>query len=275
MTSKKSNATLSLVYAPSDLRQLVLTLNRWLTMLDCDGQLIPADLTPDFNLINDILRNSAHGKQIIRAIQSCRDLVLYPETPDWKIRKAIYRVINSISDAHTDRSLKNVRRRHRDCGMTERYRALTRRIHKECINKIGSHPQFVNTRSNRPSDIKLLHRFIEKRAAQEVHRKKKSYHGSGSLRQQVRRAVSFSFYQLNFADYEMRTSRTHWKVVRYKNNPKLKAKKAFATYDEALAACQNYANRHPDDDRPVTPYLCAECNRWHIGHLSDAEAETA
>ena len=52
--------------------------------------------------------------------------------------------------------------------------------------------------------------------------------------------------------------RNHWTVKRGRMVPKVQ----FESLDEALAFMER---RHIDKD-VFTPYVCKDCNKWHIGH---------
>ena len=153
---------------------------------------------------------------------------------------------------------------------------MTKKLKGEKIRRIDKGIMFTDVNTDDSATTKLVRRFVEKRAAQTVHRQ----FGNGSresnkFRQNVRRATSFSLYNASITDYDIRKRApgTHWKVIYKTCSGKkiLKNKHSYQTYEDAMDACRRFSAKNPDDTRPMTAYKCGYCNKWHIGHSLDAE----
>ncbi|MDE6026475.1 MAG: hypothetical protein K2G23_00180, partial [Muribaculaceae bacterium] len=191
-------------------------------------------------------------------------------------KKELIRLATALLDKSEEdlqyKALKKMRITQENIGMTERYRPLTTKLGMERLRKLGNkHILITDIELDKKSDVRLLRRVVEKRAAQEVHKfRKKGGNNSNRFRQQVRRVSSFSLYSTSFTEYDngKRAYGTHWSVTHVpgKGYRKLRAKRGYGNYEEAWRACESYMAMNPEDTRPLSPYICEECGRWHFGH---------
>lgn len=252
--------------------QAIYLFNRWRKMLHDYGKLDPTTLNDDLLEIDLILKDADTRSETKQMIATCRDSVLAEGTPTKQIRRSLRNVLVRLCNEVEDETIRRVKAVHADQGMTERYKPLSKRLEREKIHRIGKEAMYTDTHTDSRSTTKLVRRFIEKRAAQAVHRNAGRHaRDTNRYRQSVRRATSFMLYSVTFTDYdtEKRVNGTHWRVVYYarSNKPKrLKAKHSYNTYEDAAEACTRYMIHHVDDHRQMSPYKCSHCGKWHIGH---------
>lgn len=236
-------------------------------MLSSYGKLDTSSLSKDFLLISRVIRSGKISNAIRNNVRTCRDYALSGDVYKDALIDALSAALSQMCAAIEDRNVVKIKRENADQGMTERYRPLSKKLKKEKIRRLGKGIELTNRHTDAPKDTRLVRRFVEKRAAQTVFR---MVGRNRSFRQKVRRAVSFSLYNARFIDYDQnkRMHGTHWKVVYYpeRNLKRLKSKRSYNTCEEALAACERYMNNHPEDSRPLYPYICHYCGKWHIGH---------
>lgn len=255
----------------SDIVKLIYAFNRWLNVLEKYGKLDNESIDPDFSIIAKILKNTNKSKAIRKAVAICRDYALAGNAKTEELIRALRNALHLMSDALDSPHLKKVKQFRADQGMTEKYAPLSKRLAKEKIRKIGKTVQFTDSHTDDKDTSRLVRRFIEKRAAQTVYRfSNKSDVESNNYRQAVRRAVSFSLYSKGFTDYnaKLRAPGTHWSVTvsKRRKHARLRAKRSYTSFEEALAACELHMAKHPDDPIPLSPYKCGFCGKWHIGH---------
>lgn len=260
----------------SDIVNLMYVFNRWLNVLKSYGKLDRSNLTCDFNTISKVLKNPNHDKTVRQAIMCCRDYALVESmNPKVSIRR-LRHALRLIRASHENPHIRRVRKQYDDCGMTEKYSHLSKKLAKEKIRKIGKSILFTDERTDDVYTTRLVRRFVEKRAAQAAYRIARERDlDSNCFRHSVRRAVSFSLYKKNYVDYDvsLRIHGTHWKVRHTKRGKtRLVAKKSYNSFDEALAACEMHVLTNPDDARKMNPYICDYCGKWHIGHGRDLES---
>lgn len=254
-----------LVY--SDTANLIYVFNRWLSVLDRYGKLDSHQ--SDFTIIAKVIKKST-DKSIRRTVTNCRDYALAETISVEDLRRCLRKALRLLSDTHDTDHLRKVKQACDDLGMTEKYSHLSKRLAREKIRKIGRTVLFTDDRADDANTLRLVRRFVEKRAAQAAYRLAKDRDlESNRFRQSVRRAVSFSLYKKRYVDYDvsLRISGTHWKVCKTKGmDPRLVAKISYNSYEEAEAACNLHRRNHPDDPLPINPYICEYCGKWHIGH---------
>lgn len=252
--------------------QAIYIFNRWRKMLHDYGKLDPNTMDDDLLEIDLVLKDADVSGKARQMIATCRDSVLAESTPTKRLRKMLHNVLVRLCNEVEDETIRRVKATHADQGMTERYKPLSKRLEREKIHRINKEAIYTDTHTDSRSTTKLVRRFIEKRAAQDVHRNAgKRDKDTNRYRQNVRRATSFMLYNITFTDYdtEKRVNGTHWRVIYYarSNKPKrLKAKHSYNTYEAAAEACTRYMTRHIDDSRRMSPYKCSHCGKWHIGH---------
>lgn len=251
--------------------RMIYVFNRWIKMLKTYGRLDTISLNNDFSVISKVIKSPETKKEIKAAVAKCRDLALTDKEDLSPLMKSLRNALELMCNEQEDKSIKEIKQTYADQGMTERYRPLSKRFERETIHRLGRTLKYTNVQTDSPETTKLVRRFVEKRAAQTVHKNfGKSKRHSNRYRQSVRRAVSFSLYNATFTEYDIqkRAPGTHWKVVNKpcKGKKMLKGKHSYLTYEEALEACINFALRFPDDPHPMVPYKCQYCGKWHIGH---------
>ena len=251
----------------SDTANLIYVFNRWLSILDRYGKLEYYE--SDFMAISKIVKKST-DKSIRRAVACCRDYALAETLNAKDLMRSLRKALRLMIDAHDTSAIKAIKKTRDDQGMTERYSHLSKRLSKERIRKIGKSVIFTDECTDDAYTTRLVRRIVEKRAAQAAYRIAKGHDlESNSYRQAVRRAVSFSLYKKTYVDYDvtLRINGTHWKVWHITGvGPRLTAKKSYNSYEEAEAACERHRENHPGDPRPMSPYRCDYCCKWHIGH---------
>ncbi|MDE6009698.1 MAG: hypothetical protein K2G90_10875 [Muribaculaceae bacterium] len=263
--------------ANTTLFRLTRIFNRWRKMIKSYEKLDSASLDEDVNFISKIVKSPDIKNKIRSAARNCRDIALASEFSLQSLYSALGKALRILREAQEDKSIQRIRKDYANQGMTERYRPLSKRLKKEKIRRLGKELIFTDMENDSPATTRLVRRFIEKRAAQTVFKNTcKKDRLSNRFRQSVRRATSFSLFNVSFTDYDVhkRINATHWKVVYYpsKGTKVLKAKKSFNSYEDALEAAQRYMNNHPEDPRVMEAYLCSYCGKWHIGHSSLKEA---
>lgn len=255
----------------SDLHHLTRIFNRWLKMLTGYGKLDLTEIGSDFTVISKVIKSEDIDKKVKRAVKRCRDYALAKALNLGDFTKALNRTLRIMCRAQEDRETHIIKKQRADQGMSERYRPLTKRLQKEKIRKIGKELIYTDSQTDDPRTNRLVRRIVEKRAAQTVHRIGFGRNRDNNrFRQSVRRATSFSLYNVNFTEYDAqkRVTGTHWKVISIprKGKKMLKAKMSYNSAEEAMQACERYIQSHTDDPRPMTTYKCEHCGKWHIGH---------
>lgn len=260
----------------NDIVKIIYVFNRWLNVLEKYSRLDHESMDADFSIIAKILKDPNKSKAIRKAVAICRDYALAGNSKTENLIRALRNALHLMSDALDSPHLKKVKQFRADQGMTEKYAPLSKRLAKEKIRKIGKTVLFTDSHTDDKDTSRLVRRFVEKRAAQTIYRfSNKSDVESNNYRQAVRRAVSFSLYRKDFTDYNarLRAPGTHWRVTvsKRRNHTRLRAKRSYTSYEEALAACELHMAKHPDDPIPVSPYICDFCGKWHIGHNRQEE----
>lgn len=258
--------------AHNRIMQAIYIFNRWRKMLQDYGKLDPNTMDDDLLEIDLVLKDADLSGKARQMIATCRDSVLAEGTPTRQMRRSLRNVLVRLRDEAEGETIRQIKASYANQGMTERYKPLSKRLEREKIHRINKEAMYTDTHTDSRSTTKLVRRFIEKRAAQDVHRNAgKRDKDTNRYRQNVRRATSFMLYNITFTDYdtEKRVNGTHWRVIYYarSNKPKrLKAKHSYNTYEAAAEACTRYMIRHVDDSRQMSPYKCSHCGKWHIGH---------
>ncbi len=252
----------------SQFSNLSFMLNRWLKMLTNYGHLDERSINDDFSTISEALRDNEFPKQLKTILSKCRDYALAGESFIDGLKCSIKKMLNALCRRMEEPAIRKICKKMADQGMTERYAPLSRRLSREKIHRIGKEIMYADMEDAVTS--RLVRRIVEKRAAQTVYQSIGSHDkNTNRYRQSVRRAISFSLYHRNFAEYDaqLRTSGTHWKVVKQNNGKRiLRSKIAYDTHVEAMEACAHYMLCNPDDLYAMTAYKCEHCGKWHIGH---------
>ena len=255
----------------SEVNNLIYVFNRWLKMLQNYGKLDPHGLNDDFTAIAKVIKSHSVANDIKRAVQNCRNYAVSPScAPDVLVR-ALTSALKMLCDTQEIMAVKEVAQHYADQGMTERYRFLSKRLAKEKIRKLGREVIFTCRHTDDKDTTKLVRRIVEKRAAQTVYRQTgKKHRDSNRFRQSVRRAISFSLYNKDHADYDVRLRMpgTHWKVAYNKHTGEkmMIAKFSYNSYEDAMEAIRRHELYYPNDKCPMTAYICSYCGKWHIGH---------
>lgn len=260
----------------SELGILTYTFNRWLKMLNSYGKLDTAAIDGDFSTISRVIKHPKIKGRLRNAIATCRDYALAGREQIFNLINALRHALTLMCEEQEDDSIIKVAKNYSDQGMTERYRYLTRKLKREKIRRLDKGIMFTDVKTDDSATTKLVRRFVEKRAAQAVHRQfRNNSRESNKFRQSVRRATSFSLYNASITDYDVRKRApgTHWKVIYKACNGKkiLKNKHSYQTYEDAMDACRRYSAKRPEDTRPMMAYKCGYCNKWHIGHTHDVK----
>lgn len=268
--------SMNLELLSSELGVLTYTFNRWLKMLYSYGKLDNAAINEDFSAISRVVRQANINGRLRNAIAACRDYALVGSEQIDNLISALHHALTLMCEEQEDDSIIEVAKKYSDQGMTERYRYLTKKLKREKIRRLDKSIMFTNVKTDDSATTKLVRRFVEKRAAQTVHRQfGNNSRESNKFRQSVRRATSFSLYNASITEYDVRKRAhgTHWKVIYKACNGKkiLKNKHSYQTYEDAMEACRRYSAKRPEDTRPMTAYKCSYCDKWHIGHSHDAE----
>ena len=255
----------------SDLLNLTRIFNRWLKMLTSYGKLDETTLQDDLTAIDKVVKSHDTKKDIKRAVQRCRDYAMATIIRISDLVQSLTSALNLLCKAQEIKEVRKFQKAYADQGMTERYRPLTKRLAKEKIRKIGREVIYTDYHTDDAETTKLVRRIVEKRAAQEAHKRAgKKDRETNRYRHSIQRAVSFNLYNIRYAEYdaELRAPGTHWKVQTHHSKGKkvLVAKFSYNTYEEAVEACTRYMMAHPDDPRSMSAYKCDYCGKWHIGH---------
>lgn len=255
----------------TELNRLIYVFNRWLKMLSNYGRLNPDERCSDFSLISKVIKNADVKRDVREAVRRCRDYALSRSVGIDELARTLKSALRILCKTQENSAVEEVAQTYADQGMTERYRPLSRKLAKEKIHKINRKLICTDASTDDRETTRLVRRIVEKRAAQTVYRNMRHRdRESNKFRQSVRRATSFSLYNKKFADYDiqLRAHGTHWKVRHNCRGEKiLEAKVSYNTYEEAAEAILRYSERHPDDQRPMTAYVCDHCGKWHIGHV--------
>lgn len=252
-----------------DIVNLTYVFNRWLKMLNRYGKLDLYSINDDFATIAKVIKAVNIKRSIRDIVATCRDYALAGASSIYRLVMSLYSALEILCESQENIIFGDLKQQYAEQGMTKRYRPLSKRLAREKIHKIGKEIAFTDSGTDEPKTTKLVRRIVEKRAAQAVFRNSKNgVRDSNLFRQNVRRATSFSLYNLTFADYDQkkRAKGTHWKVVFGKFGKKLKSKNSYNSYEEAIAACNSYMLNHPYDIRTMNAYKCEHCGKWHIGH---------
>lgn len=252
-----------------DIVNLTCVFNRWLKMLNRYGKLDSYSMNDDFATIAKVIKAVNTKRSIRNIVATCRDYALAGASSIDRLVMSIYSALEVLCESQEYVPIRNLKQQYAEQGMSKRYKSLSKRLAREKIHKIGKEIAFTDSGTDEPKTTKLVRRIVEKRAAQAVFRNSKNGERDSNLfRQNVRRATSFSLYNLTFADYDQkkRAKGTHWKVVFGKFGKKLKSKNSYNSYDDAIAACNSYMLNHPYDIRVMNAYKCEHCGKWHIGH---------
>lgn len=255
----------------SDLLNLTLIFNRWLKMLISYGKLDEASLYDDFEVITKVLQCKDIKRDVKHAVKRCGRFALESKMDTNFIRILTF-TIKLLCSAQESNEIRKIKKKYADQGMTERYRPLTKRLAREKIRKIGKEAIYTDNHTDDAETIRLVRRFVEKRAAQAAHKNARKHdRKTNRYRHSVIRAISFNLYNRRYAEYdaELRTTGTHWKVQKHPNKKKkiLVAKFSYNTREEAYEACNRYRMFNPEDSRPMSVYRCSHCGKWHIGHI--------
>jgi len=242
------------------------------------GKLDEATLDYDFIAISRVVKSQGVKKDVRRAVQRCRDYAIAGLERVNDLIRSLVTTLKALCHLLESKEVKKIEKSYADQGMTEKFRPLTKRLAREKIDKIGRSVNFTDWHTDDKETTKLVRRFVEKRAAQAVHKiTRQQDRETNRYRQSVRRATSFSLYNKRYTEYDqsLRAAGTHWKVQRQKSKGKkvLVAKMSYNSYEEAVEACNRYVLNHPEDPRPMTAYQCDYCGKWHIGHSQIEECE--
>ena len=252
-----------------DIVNLTYVFNRWLKMLNRYGKLDVYSINDDFATIAKVIKAVNIKRPIRNIVATCRDYALAGASSIDRLVMSLYSALEVLCESPEYMTMRNWKQQYAEQGMSKRYKSLSKRLAREKIHKIGKEIAFTDSGTDEPKTTKLVRRIVEKRAAQTVFRNSKNgVRDSNLFRQNVRRATSFSLYNLTFTDYDQkkRAKGTHWKVVFGKFGKKLKSKNSYNSYEEAIAACNSYMLNHPYDIRTMNAYMCEHCGKWHIGH---------
>lgn len=253
----------------NNLIQLTYVFNRWLKMLTKYGKLDHKKLEDDLNLVSRVIDESEISRDIKGDLSVCRFYAMRDSQNKKAFKEVLIKVLKKLCMTQEDTTLKRIKKHEADIGMTERYRPLSKKLEKEKIRKLGKRLPFLDINSEEGNEAKLIRRFIEKRAAQNVHRLSKKHNKkTNQYRQSVRRATSFCIYNTNFTDYNSskRAPGTHWKkYTNKKGNKVLKSNKSYETYEDAMRTCESINLRNSKDEK-MSAYKCKSCGKWHIGH---------
>lgn len=253
-------------------QQLLTLMRRWANTLDCYGHLDQRYNVQDFSIIGKFIR-SEKDRHLINLVLDCRNCALSPNFDPQNLLQRVKTLIEALTE-NDPQSLK----KNKDFGQTERYRFITRRMYREKVNFTDQEltlGELDTTLADAPTKRKIL-RIIEKRMAQTCHRVKKSFIKCTGRRGRSRkqhhytsRAVSFQMQNIGCrTDTEPRGIATHWKFVfdRVLGRMVRKPKHGYPSLADAQQAAIIYANARPYEDTPITPYRCAYCGAYHIGH---------
>lgn len=253
------------------LAKMAYVLNNWVRMLVSYGKVDVSRLTDDFNLLQSILKCADTPKHIKRALVSCRDRLLKSNFIIDELVSYIKKVTFILCQELEDEDVANLKRSHTDKMMTKRYGKLVKKLKDIRLNGTSVKLCDTDIETVDKQTARTVRRIVEKRAAQNVAQSSKNRDEYGNaFRQAVRRATSFSL----FASYReevnspYREPNSHWTIIADKNTGAFirKKKVGYNTPEEAKAASIEYMNVHPEDDVPMTFYLCPSCGKWHIGH---------
>ncbi|MBD5184341.1 MAG: hypothetical protein HDS97_05530 [Bacteroidales bacterium] len=265
------------IYLPCDreaaekLKNLSVTLKSFLENMSAISSVNSLQLARLSTSLHGVIRVKGVRKDVRNLSMTLRDLLVAKNPEGGEIVRITKTLLDKAELDLKYKASKYIKKEKDDIGMTERYRHLTTKLGRERLHKLGNkHINLMDMEFDKKADVKLVRRIVEKRAAQEVHKTRKKSGNGNKFRQQVRRVSSFSLYSTSFTDYDngKRSFGTHWTVTHIpgKGYRKLRAKRSYGSYEEAWAACENYMSNFPDDPKPVSPYICEQCGRWHFGH---------
>ena len=173
-------------------------------------------------------------------------------------------------------SNEEMKRRKKTYGQQERYEAITKAIFNErlkCIDNVWL--RNIDITMVEPKTTRKVRRIIEKRMCQTYHKQHKSiFHECGNKsRHCMKRAVSYELHNIGQIENVYKQSRgdsTHWKR-KYDPNTRqtvFKKKVGYHTIEEAKESAIKLVENRPWNQKTVSVYKCAHCNKYHIGHES-------
>lgn len=252
-----------------EVMRLAFILNKWTKSIFKYGKIDGLTINKDFTTIAKAIQSVGVSRKAKNAIRSCRDCALTQETD--KLVDSLARTLQVLCEEKMNPMVLQIKSHTDDQGMTEKYRPLSRRLSNEYIRKLNKDLLYADVDLEDSKRAKLVRRIVEKRAAQQVYKNCKGNRDGNRFRQDVRRAKSFSLFYCTQCDSNTlkRDGGSHWKVAFGDGTDEmcLKKKHSYATYEEALEACNRHKERHPDDNCPIHPYRCKYCGQWHIGHM--------
>lgn len=254
----------------SAITRVIYIFNRWSRMLGHYGKLDPSSINNDFSAISNLLRDNRVTKTIKDVVRNCRDMSLSKYATIERLNLALSDALTVLCKSQQDPDIAKVSSFYSDQGMTERYRPLSKRLMREHVVALGKPLKYMDVDTIEGKSAKLIRRIVEKRAAQAVHKTGLGHtKKSGEFRQKVRRATSFCLYSVPCSPSKSlkRGISSHFKLDEQGIfGPILRKKHGYLTREEALFACSQWKQNHPDDMIPVVAYQCCSCGKWHIGH---------
>lgn len=250
---------------------LVYLFNRWAKNLQDYGKLDEFGIGGDLETLTAVINGHKTLDLNLRlSLELCREYALGGVTRHQALSSQLKHTLRLLCNTLDNGSIKRLKKIRSDIGMSELYRPLSLRLRKEKIRKVGRQLRYVDRDSTDAKTTKLVDRIVEKRAAQEVYKIWKNTNPDTNwYRQKIRRAKSFSLYNMDFSDYkpEDRFRGTHWSVAYdCKGRRSLRKKRSFDTLEEAEIACIRSNAAQPEQEFPMTAYKCAHCGKFHIGH---------
>lgn len=255
------------------------TLRRWESSLVKFGKVDQWNISEDFATLGAFI-STGKPKVARNAIRDCRDYTISGIYDASMLLEKVQYACRVLDHAKAGRIKRETKKNNTD-GQAKRFASTTKKLYNEKL-------RFMDGESLRGIDIsmedgatsRMVRRIVEKRMCQAYYRQHKNDddHG-GRDRHYMKRATSFQLHNLGQIECTTgfcRSNSTHWKKMYDPATGEVvfKKKMEYSSYEEALNAAREFALKHPEDKKPVSPYQCAHCGKWHIGHTNPLGQKT-
>lgn len=255
------------------------TLRRWESSLIKFGKVDQWNISEDFATLESFI-SSGKPKAARNAIRDCRDYSISGIYDTSMLLDKVQYAYRILDQAKCSRIKKESKKSNTD-GQAKRFASTTKKLYNEKLRfKDGESLRSIDISMEDGTVSRMVRRIVEKRMCQAYYRQHKNDddHG-GRDRYYMKRATSFQLHnlgQIECANGLFRSNGTHWKKMydQVTGEVVFKKKMEYSSYEEASNAAKEFAFRHPEDKKPLSPYQCAHCGKWHIGHTTTEEQKT-
>lgn len=252
------------------------TLRSWEVSLNRYGHIDSWSFNEKINCIGEYLKSAEDSLTIRRLVSRIRDLVILQSDNVVLTLNLIQNVlsrIGSLKEADVHCSPDRV-----TPGQRCRFRKQTYKLFDEKLRFMeGKMLRNFDVETETARDSKKVRRIVEKRMSQAYYRmncKATSRSlNSRNDRYWMKRATAYQLYNIGQIEHVKNISRgfsTHWKRAfdLITGQIVFKKKMAYSSYEEAMAAIEQWYKKHPEDMGMMEAYKCSICKKWHIGHNS-------